>query len=232
MKTPSNKQDLINNLFVDKIKSVRQEEDLTLGPLLAEINLIQDPDIQRYVRGLLLCVDQEWWSLPNWLDENKWDGRSALDEYHLGGLILHTRRVCRIVDLLADPFDVRGNLKDIVMAAAILHELTRFVFGDEAHTEPMYDNYYPYTVENLVSEIHYEDRIYALEDESSTLTLNEDTAEQIFRIIRCHLGRKSPVPETMPVNNEEMLLHVACLLVDNVGYILDGDDMNEERWVS
>lgn len=75
-----------------------------------------------------------------------------------------------------------------------------------------------------------QDKKYTSESSSTTLFLDETTVESILRLIRCHLGPWSPVPETMPSTHAEMIVHLADNIASKLHVIVDGEAIIEHRW--
>jgi len=202
-----------------------EKENYILMPLLDEIDLIEDQGVKYFVRAIMLRAGC-FWDAPS-----TYDGTFPPDEGDYGGLLLHTRRVVRAVSLLADSYSTTQDEKDVLIAAAILHDVTKFIDDGTEGQFPKYDPMYPYTVDELVRLVRADDQAFANESQSSTLYIGDDLAYNILRLIRTHRGPWSPIPETVPINNMEMILHIADHLCSKLHYILDGEEVEEERWL-
>jgi hypothetical protein len=98
---------------------------------------------------------------------------------------------------------------------------------DSFHYDPMH----PYTVGRLVKQCQEDDIKYASESQSSTVFLSEDIVQSILRLVRCHLGPWSPVPETIPITYMDMIVHMADNIASKLHYIVDGENVIEKRWI-
>lgn len=215
--------DLINDDQVNL--SEYEKENYILEPLLHEIDLIEDEDIRKFVRSVLLRAGV-FWDAPATITTKY----SPPDEHGMGGLITHTKRVVRLVVLLCDSYSYVGYEKDIVLAAALLHDLTKVV-QERDDEEPHYDIMYPYTIDRFIKFVRMDDSVHASDDQSSTMFITEEAAMLIMRLVHCHMGPWSPIPETYPITNMEMLLHIADHMATKLHYIIDGDEVRMERWL-
>jgi hypothetical protein len=89
---------------------------------------------------------------------------------------------------------------------------------------------YPYTLDKMVDFIREDDQVYASENQSSTLFIDQEKAFAILRLVRCHRGSKSPIPETFPISSMEMVLHCADVVAEKLHWVVDGDDVQLFRW--
>lgn len=201
-----------------------EKENYILEPLLPEINLIQDETIAGFVRSLLVRASL-FWDVPSSISPKY----NPPDEHDSHGLILHTKRVVRTVGILAESHGFVQEDKDLLYAAAILHDLTKII-QENPDEEPRFDTMYPYTLDKFIRFVREDDQTYASENQSSTLFIDEDKAFSIMRLVRCHLGPWSPIPETMPISTMEMVLHCADHIASKLHFIVDGPVTREERW--
>lgn len=207
----------------DKIRDVVSNfdlEDQKLAPLLDEISIIQNPDIRGFVRAILYAVDH-FWSAPASASVED----HPLDEAAEGGLVLHTKRVIRTVLLLAESQLRSSEEIDLLLAAALLHDVTKM--------NPDYDYMHPYTVDGLVEQISIRDELDPSSyDRSGTkgLLADPETLVVLMRLIRCHEGAASPIPETLPVTQMEWILHWANIIASNLDNLVDGRDIKGWRW--
>ena len=200
-------------------------EDELIESLSHEIGLIKDDDVRQFVSSVLAKSGLFWTQpTPNITD------RHPPDEFCIGGLVLHTKRVFRIARLLSTSYQLDDDEVDIVLAAALLHDTTKIV-EFEPSIDPMFDSMHPYTVERLISQTFYIDQVEGQNDTtSSSLNLDHERVAQITRVIRCQMGPWSLVPETIPITGAEMVLHIADLMASKLAYILDGEEIREDRW--
>lgn len=208
----------------DKIASKSKDEDIVLEPLLGEINLILDQNIKLFVRSILYRAG-DFWEMPASCSGK----HHPPDERGVGGNVLHTKRVVRIACMIGESYSLPQDEKDIVVAASLLHDITKAT-RDEVTGKFKYDPMHPYTVGMFVKKCQEEDKNYASESQSSTLFLSEDSVQSILRLVRCHLGPWSPVPETTPITYLDMIVHIADNLASKMHIMIDGDNVIESRW--
>jgi hypothetical protein len=202
-----------------------EKEDVVLAPLLSEIELIADQTIQWFVRSVLLKAGPFWYIPSSHVLKDK-----PPDEYLPTGNVLHTKRVVRVVELLCDSYNCTEDERDKLIAAALLHDITKGVVMFDGE-EPTYDTMHPYTVDKFVKSVYKLDEVDATEGQSSVLYVEEMTVLEIMRLIRCHQGPWSPIPETNPITVPEMILHTADRMASKLHWIIDGDEIREERWL-
>jgi HD superfamily phosphohydrolase YqeK len=219
------KDDILDEILSAKKEiSFIKEEDKILEPLLKEINLIKDESIKSFVRSVLLRANS-FWKIPS-----SFSGKyHPIDEHNEGGNVLHTKRVVRAANVMCDSHTLADDDRDIVLAACLLHDLTK---GMDVEKELFqYDPMHPYTVGPFVKRCQDYDKNYASENQSSTIYLAEEVVQSILRLVRCHLGPWSPVPETNPITYLDMIVHLADNIASKVHYVVDGDDVIKERWM-
>jgi hypothetical protein len=220
-----NSDKILDDLLNGGTLSVEYEkENEILEPLLTEIDLIQNNDIKNFVRSLLVKAGP-FWDIPS----------SFSGEYHPpderdeGGNVLHTKRVVRAATLIADSYSLEDDDRDILIAGALIHDITKGVIF-ELDGLPSYDPMHPYTVDRFVRMARVEDKQYGSEAQSSVLYIDEDVSQSILRLVRCHMGVWSPIPETFPYMPLEMALHIADNVAAHLHFIIDGDDAEENLW--
>lgn len=217
-----NKKSILDELLSDEDIAFRpnEEEDKVLSPLLDYINLIENKQIKMFVRSVLLQA-KTFWKIPS-----SFSGKHhPADEHSPGGNVLHTRRVFNIAKVMSESYVLNSEERDLVYAACLLHDVTKGVSSDDEKDNYFYDPMHPYTVGIFVKKCQENDKKYGSELSSSTLFLNQETVESILRLIRCHLGPWSPVPETYPVTYLDMIVHIA----DNVASKLHLITENEKE---
>jgi len=206
-------------------KSLIREEDKVLEPLIEEIDMINDDAIKSFVRSILMRCEA-FWVIPS-----SFSGKyHPMDEHNAGGNVIHTKRVVRAAKVLSDSYSLMDEERDLVYAACLLHDINKGIKleGEESfHYDPMH----PYTVNAFVRKCQEDDKKYATENHSSTIFVSDEVVQSILRLIRCHLGPWSPVPETVPITYLDMIVHMADNIASKVHYIVDGDDVIEQRWV-
>ena len=215
--------DLLENLLSSEENNIKAEDEI-LTPLLPVIDQIANGGIRYFVRAVLLKAAPFFWETEANLDN---DGYPP-DEKCAGGNVLHTIRVARIASIIANSQDASQHEHDLLMAAALLHDLTKAV--EEVDGSIGYDQMHPYTVEAYVNWVREEDDRNASEVESSTLFISEEDVHKIMRIIRCQGGVWSVVPETIPITPLEWTLHFADTLAMKLHTIIDGPKLQDWRW--
>lgn len=216
---------ILDHLLLDEVQIVSmKDEDKKLEPLLEEIDLILDENIKSFVRSILFKADI-FWEIPS-----SFSGKHhPIDEHGVGGNVLHTKRSVRVAQVLCDSHALPQEERDIVIAAMLLHDITKGVPKAD-QSGYLYDPLHPYTVGLFVRRCQEEDKNYASELQSSTLFLSEEIVQSILRLVRCHLGPWSPVPETIPVTYLDMIVHMADNISSKLHHIVDGENVIESRW--
>lgn len=224
-------QDLLTEILSQDFDSDIQlrsieEEDLILAPLLDEINLIHNDSIRLFVRAIL-CKSEDFWNSPS---GPTLEGH-PIDEFCVGGNVLHTKRVFRVVWLFVQSQQRAMDEADLLFAATLLHDVTKM--HKTPSGEYIYDYMHSYTVdqlaESIVQDEEHQDRDYP---KSSTLYLlgEEENLSILMRLIRCHRGHNSPIPETIPITSLEWTLHLADQVACQLPSIIDGADVQMWRW--
>lgn len=211
-------------LIEEKNASSMGKENEVLFTLLDEINLIVDESIRSFVRSILIRNDL-FWKIPS-----SFSGKyHPSDEHGEGGNVLHTKRVVRIASYMSESYSLSQEEKDIVIAACLLHDLCKGVHeggSDDCRYDPMH----PYTVGKFISACQEKDKKFASESESSTLFLSEDIVQSILRLVRCHLGPWSPIPETYPITYLDYIVHLSDNIASKVHLIIEDSDLINPKW--
>src|SRR5947207_1860022 len=143
--------DLLDKLLEDSKKMEEnsfgslEEEDEILKPLLTEIGLIQDQNVRSFVRSVLLKADPTFWTVPSTFSDKDFN---PPDEKKPQGNVIHTQRVVRAAELLCEAQERPPHEVDLVLAASILHDITKCTFSPDG--EVLYDPLHPYTVDAIV----------------------------------------------------------------------------------
>lgn len=219
------KESILDEILNKESDSISlEEENKILKPLEQEIEMISDVNIKSFVKSILLRADG-FWTIPS-----SFSGKyHPPDEHNEGGNVLHTKRVLRAAKVISDSYSLSVEERDLVYAACLLHDVTKGVLDKEKgyfHYDPMH----PYTVGKFVEKCQQYDKKYAGESQSSTLFISEETIQSILRLVRCHLGPWSPVPETVPITYLDIIVHLSDNIASKVHYIIDGEDIIEDRW--
>lgn len=201
-----------------------EKEDIKLAPLLDEINLIHDLTIKSFVRSILYQAES-FWKIPS-----SFSGKyHPPDERTAGGNVLHTKRVVRIVQILCRSQE-RGQPEiDILTAAAIIHDVTKGITREDNTCR--YDPMHPYTIDQFVGLVLSNDELnISTANRSSGLYLSDEILAQILRLVHCHMGSYSPIPETIPITGLEWILHFADVIATQLHHVIDGGDIQDWRW--
>jgi hypothetical protein len=89
---------------------------------------------------------------------------------------------------------------------------------------------HPYTVGKFISFCQEKDKKFASESESSTLFLSEDIVQSILRLVRCHLGPWSPIPETYPITYLDYIVHLSDNIASKIHLIIEDSDLINPKW--
>lgn len=152
--------------------------------LIEHIKSIKDEDLRSTVQSVIDSMPPLIWI------------RGASREHHLldergeMGNTIHTVRVCRIVDILADVFGLHQLRRDKLKAAAVLHDGGRYgIDGLADHTL----REHPYLVRELAEQNDIP--MYGCLD--------------VLSMIETHMGRWGDPPYYPPPVDLATLLHVA-----------------------
>lgn len=221
-----NKGSILDDILNKEKDSISiEEESFILRPLIDEINLITDDGIRSFVRSILIR-STSFWKIPS-----SFSGKyHPLDEHNEGGNVLHTKRVVRASKVISDSYSLSTDERDLVYAACLLHDITKGITSKDDDKSFVYDPLHPYTVGKFVEKCQNHDKKYASESQSSTLFVSEDIVQSILRLVRCHLGPWSPVPETVPITYLDVIVHLSDNIASKLHYLVDGDDVIEDRW--
>lgn len=216
---------ILDEILVDKNSNALSKiEDEKLQPLIDEINLISDDAIKSFVRSVLFKAEN-FWDIPS-----SFSGKyHPNDEHGTGGNVIHTKRVTRIAAIFADSYTLSAEEKDIVIAASLLHDVCKGI-KDSHDSVVRYDPMHPYAVGKFVDKCRLHDKKIASESDSSTLYLSEDVVQSILRLVRCHLGPWSPVPETYPITYLDFIVHLADNVASKIHLVIQDSDLINPKW--
>lgn len=214
------KKSILDELLNEDISfKANEEEDKLLAPLMDEIDLISNQQIKLFVRSVLLQA-KTFWKIPS-----SFSGKyHPVDEHSSGGNVLHTKRVVRVAQVISDSYGLITQEKDVVYAACLLHDVTKGIAYDDNKEDFFYDPMHPYTVGAFVKKCQENDKKYGSESASSTLFLDEETVQSILRLVRCHLGPWSPIPETVPTTYMDMIVHLSDNVASKLHTIVEISD--------
>jgi len=215
--------------FLDEIissnrKDSLENEDEVLKDLLDEINIIKDDDIKSFVRSVLV-KSASFWEIPS-----SFSGKyHPPDEHGVGGNMLHTKRVVRVASVMSSSYVLSDEEKDLVIAACLLHDITKGIKSGEDESFH-YDPMHPYTAQSFIERCIGNDKEYGDDSSSSTLFVQEEVVQTIMRLIRCHLGPWSPVPETYPITYLDYIVHLADNIASKLHIFIEDSDLINEQW--
>jgi HD superfamily phosphohydrolase YqeK len=217
---------ILDDILKEDTSSQITQEDEYLAPLLEEIGSIDDEGIKSFVRSLLLKAST-FWEIPS-----SFSGRyHPPDEHGPGGNVLHTKRVVRVAEVISDSYALSIEERDLIIAAGLLHDITKGIPSEEVGMF-QYDPMHPYTVNKFVSDCIRYDKEYANDSHSSTLFISEENVQSILRLVRCHLGPWSPVPETYPITYMDYIVHLADNIASKVHVIIEDSQLINDRWTN
>lgn len=166
--------------------------DQTLNTLL---NGIPDPEVKQFTSNVLKVIPPKLWTIPAASRHHMHDERR---EY---GNLLHTVRVLRICDVLADIADMNQRDRSELFSAAILHDvMKRGPWGDYPYTHDEHPGWMADFMEALPSE--YEGK------------------HRIAEYIRWHTGRWGKPPTEVVIEPQDAL-HIADAVAAHLGGILE-----------
>ncbi len=163
---------------------------------MLQVGLIDSEEIRNFTKRLLEVAPEGFWS--NKASKN----HHPLDERLPGGNPLHEMRVTKIARVIADSCDLNSLYEDILISAALLHDVCRYGLNNNLKDYTV--KYHPFLVRRLA-------RINGIKCEYS---------ERIFLIIEKHTGKWGDPPYTPEVSLEAML-HLADNISANAHYIWD-----------
>jgi hypothetical protein len=189
-------------------------ENEKLAPLLEEINWIQNEAIRNFTRAMMVNVE-EFWKGPSSVSGKY----HPPDEHGPGGDVLHTKRVIRITKILADSQERDDYERDILYSAALLHDITKLRRWNRGKVSS--DPLHPLTVDVLFKKVRDSETENVEEQGSLTSELDYVTIAKILRLVRCHLGPWSPIPEIVPITPFEMTVHWADNIASHLHEVVD-----------
>jgi hypothetical protein len=225
-----NMKDILDEFLEDEDPEQVDVSEIDFSSIQEELDLIESNELKELVKTVL-SHSIYFWTLgvaPSNVEAlvDMW----PLDTYGLGGDLLNTKRVVRTCSVLADSYQMDDYDRDILIASAMVHTITKYIF-DGKSGNVNFDIMYPYTFSVFLSSVRDEEQISSSDDKPHTLGVSDDTIAKIARIVRCHRGPWSIIPETVPVTNIEQILHNATQIAMNMDYIIDGESIIEERWL-
>lgn len=217
-------KNILDEILKEDVSGIVSNENEVLQDLLEEINMIQDDGIASFVRSVLLKAES-FWSIPS-----SFSGKyHPADEHKPGGNVLHTKRVVRIAKIMAESYSLSEDELDIIIAACILHDVTKGVMSSDVDTF-CYDPMHPYTVAKFIASCQIADKEFGSDAQSTTLFITEESVQTILRLIRCHLGPWSPVPETYPITYMDYIVHLSDNIASKLHLVIEDSELINEKW--
>jgi HD superfamily phosphohydrolase YqeK len=217
-------KNILDEILKTDISDVFTSENEVLKDLLEEIDLIQDDSIASFVRSVLLKAES-FWMIPS-----SFSGKyHPSDEHGPGGNVIHTKRVVRIARIMADSYSLSQDEIDMLTAACILHDITKGTPTADGESF-VYDPMHPYTVGKFVSKCQSIDKEYGNDAQSTSLFISEEAIQTILRLVRCHLGPWSPVPETYPITYMDYIVHLADNIASKIHTVIEDSELINEKW--
>lgn len=221
----------MDDSLLDKILDSSSFDDINiensiLEDLLPEINLVRSDEIRSFVRSVLLKSDY-FWSSPDVEGEPE----RPFDEVGPNRTVLHTKRTARIANIIAEAYFLGQEEHDIVLAAALLHDVARYKdFEVKGEVYQVFDPMHPYTVSAHVALCQEADKESLTDSVSTTLFIGQEQLFSILRVIRCQLGSSSHVPETYPVTYLDHIVHTSITLANKIHTVIFDSELINEQW--
>jgi len=160
-----------------------------------ELKLIKNFPIKKFV---IECLDEA----PDYIFTNCPSSSTgkyhSIDEFTKKGNILHTKRVVSNCNVMARAFDLKGKDKDLVIAAAILHDMVKQGFEQTGHT--VYNH--AELAAQLVKEVY----------KTTKSKIKNKDYETIRGCVFFHNGIWTPKPNNIPITeftSQELCVHMA-----------------------
>lgn len=141
-----------------------------------EIKKIYDKKVQEFLRECVNDFPSYFWVVPASIDKYHYP-----DERIKGGLVLHVRRVCKVVDTLSDFHELNMWERDVLISAAIIHD--SFARGIPPRTIGYSDTFHPLYPPERFPFNGYADRF-----------IDKKIYDEIMECVVSHLGRHSVTP--------------------------------------
>lgn len=160
-----------------------------------EIEKVTDAKVQEFLRAAVELFPDYFWTVP--ASAGKYHHP---DEREKGGLVLHVRRLCALVEIFVRMHALNFWEKDVLIAAAILHDsFARGVPPNHANTSVSHHPLYP---RQQFPFNGFADRFI-----SSTMY------EEIMECVESHMGRWSVTPMLQSKRKLPMLFQT----IDHIG---------------
>lgn len=225
-------KDDILDYFLDSSEgdeTFQEEMNKNFEHIAEELDLIESTAMQDFVKAVL-SRSIYFWVLGVAPAESEVLGELwPIDTYGDYGDLRNAKRVARAANVLAESSSIEDDEKDALIAAALIHTATKYVF-DTKTGKCNFDIMYPYTLGVLLNSIRNDEQINSIEGVPHTLGISDEQTALISRLVRCHRGPWSMIPETVPSTLLESILHMATQVAMNLDYLIDGEEIILERW--
>lgn len=155
-----NKED---KLFVESNKVLLKEE----------IKKAYDDRVKSFLNECVEDFPDYFWIAPASLEKYHYE-----DERKKGGLVLHVRRLCRLVESLADHHELNMWERDVLISSAVLHD--SFARGIPPATKGYSDPFHPIYPTERFPFNGYADRF-----------IDKKIYDEIMECVVSHMGRHS-----------------------------------------
>jgi HD domain len=109
--------DMVSALALTPINDAKSDSPMRVFE--SSLWLIWDAEIREFIATVLAGAPQYFWTVPS-----STSGKThPPDERGEGGRVLHTKRVVRLVSEYGDLFDLNRTDKDVLIAAALIHDI-------------------------------------------------------------------------------------------------------------
>jgi len=156
-----------------------------------ELKKIKNREIRSLAENFLACTPDYFTKAP----------ASSTGKYHPedergeGGLVLHTKRTVKVVLHLCEAFGIVGVRKDLMIVAALLHDLYRYGTADtpKDHTDPRHS----LTIAEGVQKFGKQHRV------------PDYYINFLVLLLQSHMGLFGPNPEVVENNRFAALFYIA-----------------------
>lgn len=142
-----------------------------------EVKKIYDENLRNFIKECISDFPDYFWVVPASIEKYHY-----VDERSKGGLVLHVRRVCKLVESLVLHYELNMWERDVLIAAAILHD--SFSRGIPPHTKGYSDVFHPFYPPERFPFNGYADRFH----------IDKKIYDEVMECVVSHLGRHSISP--------------------------------------
>jgi hypothetical protein len=141
-----------------------------------EVKKLYDVKLQNFLREAIKDFPDYFWTAPASLEKYHYP-----DERLKGGLVLHVRRLCKLVDVMALSLELNMWERDVLISSCILHD--SFARGIPPYTKGYSDPFHPIYPAERFPYNGYADRF-----------IDKKIYDEIMDCVVSHLGRYSVHP--------------------------------------